>query len=193
MSEAPEHTATDPVCGMAVDPRTTTWSSAHNEHRWYFCCSRCQEKFDAEPSVYVTRCGHIKKRSAADGGSPGQASSPAPGNSDLEYICPMCPEVSSKVPDACPVCGMALEPSVPTLGGDEAHGELVSMTRRLWISLAFTLPLFILAMSEMIPGEPFASVLTAGYGVWIQVALATPVVLWCGWPGFVRGCRSVVT
>ncbi len=109
-----------------------------------------------------------------------------------EYTCPMHAEVVRDAPGSCPICGMALEPRTVTLE-DEVNPELADMTRRFWISLALTLPVFLLAMSEMIPGEPLQHALPARFLSGIQLALATPVVLWGGWPFFERGWRSIVT
>jgi P-type Cu+ transporter len=108
-----------------------------------------------------------------------------------EYVCPMHPEVVRTEPGACPICGMALEPRVVT-SEDESNPELMDMTRRFWISLALTIPVFLLAMSEMLPGQPVQHAFPARVLTWIQLALATPVVLWGGWPFFQRGWLSIV-
>src|SRR5882672_2324623 len=108
-----------------------------------------------------------------------------------EYVCPMHPEVVRTEPGACPICGMALEPRTVTVE-EEVNPELSDMTRRFWISLALTLPVFLLAMSEMLPGRPVHHALSARALTWIQFAFATPVVLWGGWPFFQRGWLSIV-
>jgi Cu+-exporting ATPase len=115
---------------------------------------------------------------------------PAP-SVKTEYVCPMHPEIVRDEPGACPICGMALEPRTVSL--EEApNPELVDMTRRFWISAALSLPLFVIAMSDMIPGQPLQHILSPHWMTWLQCILATPVVLWGGWPFIVRGWRSVV-
>jgi P-type Cu+ transporter len=116
---------------------------------------------------------------------------PAAPKTLTQYVCPMHPEVVRDGPGACPICGMALEPRTVT-AEEEANPELVSMTRRFWTSLALTAPVLLLAMSEMIPGRPVQQALSARLLAWIQLALATPVVLWGGWPFFQRGWASIV-
>jgi P-type Cu+ transporter len=108
-----------------------------------------------------------------------------------EYTCPMHPEVVRSEPGSCPICGMALEPRTVTMEA-EANPELGAMTRRFWLSLILTVPLFFLAMAEMIPGRPLRHLLPAGWLRWVQLFLATPVVLWGGWPFFRRGWASIV-
>jgi P-type Cu+ transporter len=111
--------------------------------------------------------------------------------SKIEYVCPMHPEIVRAEPGACPICGMALEPRTVSVE-DESNPELVDMMRRFWVSLVLTVPVFLLAMSEMVPGDPIARVIPYGLMAWIQLALAAPVVLWGGWPFFARGYRSIV-
>jgi len=108
-----------------------------------------------------------------------------------EYTCPMHPEIVREAPDSCPICGMALEPRTVTLA-EEKNPELIDMTRRFWVSAAFSLPLLLIAMSEMLPGDPVTRVLPMSTVVWIQLALATPVVIWGGSPFFVRAWQSIV-
>ena len=108
-----------------------------------------------------------------------------------EYVCPMHPEIVRSEPGSCPICGMALEPRTITLE-DAPNPELVDMTRRFWVSAALSLPLFIVAMSDMLPGQPLQQVVSPRLLTWIQFVLATPVVLWGGWPFFERGWRSIV-
>ncbi|WP_405219804.1 copper-transporting P-type ATPase [Lentisalinibacter sediminis] len=115
-----------------------------------------------------------------------------PGYEGTVYICPMCAPVRQTEPGACPMCGMALEPE-GVVTGEEDQSELRDMTRRFWISAAFTLPLFLYAMGEMLPGQPLHGLVPAGLSQWLQLALATPVVLWGGWPFLVRGVQSVRT
>ena len=109
-----------------------------------------------------------------------------------EYSCPMHPEVVSDRPGSCPICGMALEPRTITAPEEGANPELVDMTRRFWVGLALALPVFLLAMADMLPGRPLHRLLDTQTLNWVQLALTTPVVLWCGWPFFERAGQSVV-
>ena len=111
--------------------------------------------------------------------------------SKTEYVCPMHPQIVRSEPGNCPICGMTLEPRVVS-AGEEASPELADMTRRFWISVALTIPLILIEMSDMIPGQPLQRVMPASLRTWIELALATPVVLWAGWPLFVRGWQSIV-
>jgi heavy metal translocating P-type ATPase len=169
-ASVPHHTAKDPVCGMTVDPATAKHSHVHDGTTYYFCAARCREKFAADPARYLT---------------PEDAEPPAdPG---AVYTCPMHPEIRQIGPGACPICGMALEPEVIT-ASDAPNPELADMTRRLWIALALTLPVFALEMGSHIWGHHALDRQTSNL---IQLALATPVVLWAGWPFFERGWASV--
>jgi P-type Cu+ transporter len=125
------------------------------------------------------KCGMALERAAG-----------APLASRIEYTCPMHPEIVRAEPGSCPICGMALEPR--TAVADEENPELVSMTRRFWTSAALTVPILILGMSEMIPGNPLAGFVSMRATGWIEFVLATPVVLWAGWPFFQRGWTSIV-
>jgi Cu+-exporting ATPase len=129
------------------------------------------------------RCCHSDGESG-EGGRP-------PNLGTGEYTCPMHPEVRSSGPGSCPVCGMALEPRTVSVG-DEQNPELVDMTRRFWVGFALTVPVFLIAMAEFIPGLEGAGGMTGRALTYVQFVLATPVVLWGGWPFFVRGWRSVV-
>jgi len=163
----------DPVCGMTVSS-----SGAHrHEHEgatYLFCSNRCLEKFRAEPARFI---------------EPRPSSSPP--RAGQSYTCPMHPEIVRDEPGDCPICGMALEPVSGI--ADERNPELEDMTRRFWVSLALTTPVFAIAMAEMLPG----SLLTARFApatlTWLQLVLATPVVLWGGWPFFARGWKSLRT
>src|SRR5215831_10504386 len=115
-----------------------------------------------------------------------EPAAPTPPSLKTEYVCPMHPEIIRDEPGSCPICGMALEPRTVTLEA-EANPELVNMTRRFWICLALTAPIFFFAMSDMIPGQPIKGVLPSKFLNWVQLILATPVVLWGGWPFFQRG------
>lgn len=166
----------DPVCGMTVDPARAL-SHEHRGSTHYFCSAGCRDKFVAAPAKYL--------HATASGAAP-----PAAAPAGTIYTCPMHPEVRQEGPGSCPRCGMALEPESPTL--DEGENlELTDMTRRFWFSLAFSLPVLLIAMGEMVPAlNPGQWIGHAASG-WIQFALATPVVLWAGLPFFVRGWQSL--
>ncbi|RUP11562.1 MAG: heavy metal translocating P-type ATPase [Methylobacterium sp.] len=165
----------DPVCGMTVDPHTAKHRAEHAGRPYYFCSNGCQTKFEADPGRYL---------------APGQAAGAEPVPEGTIYTCPMHPEVRQVGPGSCPICGMALEPVL--IGADEGpSAELVDMTRRFWIGLVLTLPVFVLEMGGHLFG--LSERLGQQTSNWIQFALATPVVLWAGWPFFVRGYRSVVS
>jgi P-type Cu+ transporter len=169
---APEGGAVDPVCGMTVDPHTAKHRAEHCGHSYYFCCGGCRAKFVADPQKYL---GKRQPEAVPEG---------------TVYTCPMHPEVRQVGPGACPICGMALEPEIAS-GETGPNFELVDMTRRFWIGLVLTLPVFILDMGAHIAGaHNWADPTLSNY---VQFAFATPVVLWAGWPFFVRGWRSLVT
>jgi Cu+-exporting ATPase len=176
--------AIDPVCGMTVDPASAGGGSAeHAGQTYYFCCDGCRAAFLADPGKY------LQPRASAE---PKAARPPAPAPpSGAEYVCPMHPEVVKIGPGSCPICGMALEPRTVT-AEVEVNPELAVMSRRFWVSLVLTLPLFVLAMTEMLPGRPLHSALGAPFAGYLELALATPVVLWGGWPFFERAWASLV-
>jgi Cu+-exporting ATPase len=180
--------ARDPVCGMTIDPERAKGSAEHDGETYYFCAPSCAAKFRADPEKYLA--GEPASAPHAHGSVVKIASAPrsrpvAP----VEYTCPMHPQIIRIGPGACPICGMALEPR--TAVGDEENPELASMTHRFWISLALTIPVLILGMSDLIPGEPLQHWLSARAIGWIELLLATPVVLWGGWPFFERGWASI--
>ena len=207
-----ELTTRDPVCGMTVDPATAAASCEHVGTTYYFCHPGCREKFKAAPERYLTAppatpqpTGFVPRSQmtlptmsplAATAALPATAAAAPrtcpPGTGATVYICPMDPEVREDAPGACPICGMALELETVAVAAGP-NPELVDMTRRFWISLALTIPVFILAMAEHIPGQPLRGVLSGRATGWIQLLLATPVVLWCGWPFFARALTSIVT
>lgn len=166
-------TATDPVCGMKVDPRTAAHSAAHQGRTYYFCSAKCREKFVAEPERYL---GSETKPEAVPAGT--------------IYTCPMHPQVRQVGPGSCPICGMALEPEQASLA-EGPSPELVDMRRRFWIGTALTVPVAVLEMGSHLLG--LDHVLDQQTSNWIQLVLATPVVLWAGWPFFVRGWRSILS
>lgn len=171
-----EHRVKDPVCGMWVDPHTTKHRAEHNGQPYYFCSAGCREKFLADPLHYL---------------DPAVATAMAePVPEGTIYTCPMHPEIRQVGPGSCPICGMALEPVLVSLEAEPNH-ELVDMTRRFWIGLVLSLPVVALEMGGHLTGlDHLISQQTSN---WIQLVLATPVVLWAGWPFFVRGWQSVVT
>ena len=181
----------DPVCGMTVDPKTAAAEYEYNGQKYYFCAVRCKERFAADPESFLD-----SSRAAASEERAFQSKSAIPNpNSQIEYTCPMHPEIVQIGPGSCPICGMALEPKEITLD-DVPDPEYIDMKRRFWISVPLTLPVFILAMAEMVvdfnalvPSWPHGR---ASYvSLWIQFVLATPVVLWGGWPFFQRAWASV--
>ena len=227
-----KESVTDPVCGMALDPVRAAGKQKHGGDTYYFCSRRCMVKFIADPDTFLKgprrHDAHVhgaparpvdhpaetpqstepdhgtvyvcpmdpEVRESKPGACPkcGMALEPAsvvPPVTRIEYVCPMHPEIVRPEPGSCPICGMALEPRTVTLE-DAPNPELVDMTRRFWISAALSLPLFILAMSDMLPGQPLQHVVSPRLLTWFQFILATPVVLWGGWPFFERGWRSIV-
>jgi Cu+-exporting ATPase len=214
--------AIDPVCGMTVAKPSAKHTFDHGGERYYFCCRSCKEKFADNPSSYLSAAPNEAHRHRASAPSsvaagagdaifvcpmepevrqrgPGscpkcgmalEPESPLPIVERVEYTCPMHPEVVRTEPGACPICGMALEPR--TVVAEESNPELVDMTRRLWICAALTVPLFLLAMSRMFFADQFHAWISSRTLAVLEFALATPVVLWGGWPFFVRMWQSFV-
>jgi P-type Cu+ transporter len=181
---------TDPVCGMKVDPATARGGShEHAGKTYHFCNPRCRERFAASPEHWLK-----SGPSAAAMGAPGPATvPPAPAAGErVEYVCPMDPEVLETKPGPCPICGMALEPRTVSLA-EERNPELEDMTRRFRASLALTVPLLALAMGAMLPGHLVHRFVSPSAQGWIELLLATPVVLWGGWPFFERMWASFRT
>lgn len=174
--EAKGDAQVDPVCGMIVEPARAAGSFRHAGRDYYFCSRHCLEKFKADPTAYL-------------GDKPRPMPAVQPGT---DYTCPMHPEVVQKGPGTCPKCGMALEPVQP--GAEEGPDpELLGMQRRFWIGAALALPVFVIAMAGLIPLASLTHWLHEHMGLlnWLQLALATPVVLWCGWPFFQRAWLSL--
>ncbi|MEE8270351.1 MAG: heavy metal translocating P-type ATPase [Alphaproteobacteria bacterium] len=171
-----DHERRDPVCGMAVDPATATHRHDHRGATYYFCCAGCREKFRGAPDRYLSGAG--------------AAAEPAPAGT--LYTCPMHPEIVQEGPGSCPICGMALEPQgIPA--DDGPNPELIDMSRRFWIGALFTVPVLALEMIEHVPGLSLRGAIPATATNWIQLVLATPVVLWGGLPFFQRGWASLVS
>jgi P-type Cu+ transporter len=222
---------TDPVCGMSVDA-DSPHRLAHEGVQYRFCCAHCLAKFQADPAAYLAppaapdhegHAGHAHHEHAQHAAHAAHGQAPA----DTRYVCPMCPEVESDKPAACPSCGMALEPETPlaaptrteyvcpmhpevvrdapgscpicgmaleprtvTLEQPE-NPELTDMRRRFWISTALSLPVMLLGMRHLLPGDPLALLGPHWVWPWVELVLATPVVLWGGWPFFVRFWQSL--
>ena len=170
--DAPAAGVLDPVCGMTVDPHTAKHRADHRGHTYYFCSAGCRTKFVADPQKYL---GEREPEPVAEG---------------TTYTCPMHPEIRQVGPGSCPICGMALEPEIAT-PDTGPNPELVDMTRRFWIGLVLTLPVFTLEMGGHLAGpHNWVAPTLSSY---VQFAFSTPVVLWAGWPFFVRGWQSLLT
>jgi Cu+-exporting ATPase len=197
---------------MDVTPEQAAGSLEHDGRTYFFCSQQCLEKFRSAPQRYLDPSQAPERRAPAGadveytcpidpevrqigpGACPkcGMALEPAtytPPAMRTEYTCPMHPEIVRSEPGACPICGMALEPRQVT--GEEVNPELVDMKRRFWISVALTVPILAFMISELIPGDPLLHALGMRLSQWVQFALATPVVLWGGWPFFERAWLSV--
>ena len=211
--EITKATAIDPVCHMRVDPESAAGSFEFEGQTYYFCARHCLHKFTQNPRqflqpaptpigiqpVSITRAKdktpftcpmHPEVENTGPGSCPkcGMALEPAiyTPQSQTKYTCPMHPEIVSDQPGSCPICGMALEPTKVALT-DEENPELVDMRRRFWVSVTLAVPVFLLGMSDLLPGISLLRGLS-----WIQLILTSPVVLWCGWPFFVRAWQSIV-
>lgn len=165
----------DPVCGMMIDSTSAKGgSTSYNDQTFYFCNPKCKTKFEADPTKYLNL--KVEPSQKAD--------------TNAIYTCPMHPEIRQKGPGNCPICGMALEPEEVTLEEVE-NPELTDFTKRLKVSVPLTIPLLLLAMSDLIPGQPVQHAMPPWLNASIQFLLATPVVLWSGFPFFARGWASV--
>ena len=210
----------DPVCGMNVDPRSARYRHEYGGHDYVFCNPKCQDRFVAEPEAFVTAqdpvCGMSVERAAAQhtskaGGTryyscsrgcqdkfeadPQAYLNGRPHSEPMPegtlYTCPMHPEIIRDGPDECPLCGMALEPMGVPAADEGPNPELVDFTRRFRVGLVLAVPVLILAMGPFV-GLPVERWIPKTISVWIELVLATPVILWCGWPFFKRGWASVV-
>jgi Cu+-exporting ATPase len=167
---------TDPVCGMDVSAPSDERKFEYEGKTYFFCSSSCLQKFKNAPEKYL---GKTEKP---------QKAAPHPGS----YTCPMHPEVLQDHPGACPICGMALEPKIAA-ADEQENQELILMTRRFWVCLVLTVPVFLLAMSDIIPGQPLQKMVSMKVLIWIEFVLAIPVVLWGAWPFYIRGWRSIIS
>ncbi len=212
----------DVVCGMEIDPGTAAGTLEYRGQKYYFCNPGCQERFQANPESFITSGDDRKKASnRTPAATPAQAgpaaytcpmdpevNEPSPGpcpkcgmaleplipaasKSQTEYVCPMHPEVVRLKPGSCPICGMALEPRTVSLE-EEENPEYADMKRRFWVSLILTIPELIASMTGMLSGSPLLRLLPHQSLHWVELALATPVVVWGGWPFFERGWRSII-
>jgi P-type Cu+ transporter len=166
--------AIDPVCGMTVNITTAKHILEHDRQNYYFCGAGCKTKFQANPTKYLDASLKVAEPVVAG----------------AIYTCPMHPQIQQVGPGTCPICGMALEPMVVTADSGPNH-ELADMSRRFWVGLALTIPVFILEMGGHVTG--LTMLLGQQLSNWLQLFLATPVVIWAGWPFFVRGWQSLQT
>jgi Cu+-exporting ATPase len=176
MTQPVEQDVVDPVCGMTISPADSVGEVVHRGHTYYFCNESCLERFKADPEEFV---------------GPGGRAPREPADPEAEYTCPMHPEIRQKGPGSCPICGMALEPLHVSLE-EQPNEELEDMTRRFRWSLVLTVPILLVMVDEFLPGQPIHARIEADQLNWIELALATPVVLWGGWPFFERGWASLV-
>ncbi|HEY6216082.1 MAG TPA: heavy metal-binding domain-containing protein, partial [Pyrinomonadaceae bacterium] len=148
----------DPVCGMTVDPANAAGSFEYQGKTYYFCNTHCLHRFQKDPESFL------------------QKTEPKPVTKAGKYTCPMHPEIIRDGPGSCPICGMALEPLVASLE-EEENTELTDMTRRFWTAVILTTPVFVLGMSDLIPGQPLQQIFSMRTLAWLQLVLASPVVL----------------
>jgi Cu+-exporting ATPase len=210
----------DPICGMTVEPQSAAGSTEYNGTTYYFCSKHCLQKFSVDPESFlrppappqltsikrVSKPKHIASThtcpmhpevhqegagSCPKCGMALEPVSPFPVGSKTEYTCPMHPEIVRTEPGNCPICGMALEPRTISLT-EEKNPELLDMTRRFWIGVMLTIPLLLIGMSEFLSSNPLESIASMSTWSWIELILATPVVLWCGWPFFERAWQSII-
>ena len=176
-TEAPDAmTAKDPVCGMTVQLDQGKPSRKYEGETYHFCSQKCHDKFAADPEAYL-------------GDKPAQVAMPA----GTIYTCPMHPEIEQVGPGDCPICGMALEPKGVPTGDEGPNPELVDFTRRFWVGVVLTVPLLILTMPPYIGYPQMREYLGEQTSLWIEVIIGSPVILWSGWPFFVRGYKSFRT
>jgi Cu+-exporting ATPase len=208
--------AKDPVCGMLVEPGSTELKHEYEGVTYYFCCRSCLDKFSSDPDGYLRPGASPRSERTHEGAAgaeyicpmcpevhslkPGpcpkcgmaleSAGEPAP-LQRTEWVCPMHPEVVQDKRGECPKCGMALEPRTVTVE-EEENPELADMKRRFWTALALSVPVIVIAMSDLIPGRPLERIVSTQTMGWIEMAFATPVVFWAGRPFFQRFWTSLV-
>ena len=217
-NETASATELDPVCGMKVNPARAAATVEHAGKTYHFCSRGCGQKFQADPERFLRAPGSSPMALSGSttgqgglvqlGGKPSSTSlvqlgvpkvaeplarvAAAPVSSDAPwYVCPMDPEVRQRGPGSCPKCGMALEPELITSAEPEENHELHDMSRRFWTSLALSVPVFAIAMADMLPGEPLQNTLGGRAIPWIELALTIPIVFWAGWPFFQRAWASL--
>jgi len=172
----------DPVCGMRTTDKDAYIPYEHEGKTYYFCNPKCLDRFRQDPGRYLSRAVH-----------PGMYVEPpamAQGETPVRYTCPMDPEIITDGPGICPKCGMALEPMAPSLE-EAVNPEYLDMKRRFVFSLTLTVPLMLVAMRHLLPGNPLEGLAAGKTFGWLELVLATPVVLWAGWPFFVRAWHSL--
>jgi P-type Cu+ transporter len=215
------HAVLDPVCGMHVEPEKARGSAEFGGKRYFFCSPGCVKRFESDPEKYLApkpSAGSFVQLAAAgpvqadppetrtpavtyvcpmdpevreSGAGPCPKCGMALEPETVEYTCPMHPEIVRNGPGNCPICGMTLEPRVAAAAHDEDDSELRSMTRRFWVGVALSIPLLAISMWGMAASSPLHN-LPPGWMEWLQLLLATPVVLWGGWPFFERGWASIL-
>ena len=174
----------DPVCGMVVSNLSDERKLEYKGKIYFFCGSNCFMKFKANPEKHLHKTETSETINSVSG-------LPISKLHSENYTCPMHPEISQDHPGACPICGMALEPKIASVEGKEDQ-ELSAMTRRFWFCVVLTLPVFLIAMSDVIPGRPLQKIFTMKTLIWSEFVLSMPVVLWGAWPFFLKGWRSIV-
>ena len=175
----------DPVCGMTVEPESAAGSFEYQGQTYYFCSTHCLHRFQKDPESFLNKSATAPQPIGIT-----RQSKPATATVQ-KYTCPMHPEIIRDGPGSCPICGMALEPLVASLD-EEENTELKDMSRRFWVAVVLTIPVFVMGMSELIPGQPLQQAVPMSTLAWVQLILASPVVLWAGWPFFVRAWQSIV-
>src|ERR1051326_5364818 len=178
VNHAAPKVAHDPVCGMMVDPATTAHHADRAGRHYVFCSGKCRDRFLAGPARYP----------APDEVRQTLINTPHAPSKTL-WTCPMHPQIVRSEPGSCPICGMALEPMVPS-GAEAENPEFRDMTRRFWVGLSLSVPLLTMVMAAHV-SMSFAAVTASRAAVWVQLVLGSPAVLWCGWPFFQRGWASV--
>jgi P-type Cu+ transporter len=174
----------DPVCGMVVSPGSAKSRAEHDAQTYYFCCGGCKAKFVADPGQYLNPTPRPAPHSVPS------ASSACVAQGSI-YTCPMHPQIRRSKPGSCPICGMALEPDgIPE--AENTSPELKDMTRRFLVGVVLAMPIFVLEMGGHLPVLNLRHYVSMAAWIWIQFALATPIVLWCAWPFFQRAWASVL-